>query len=118
MEFKVSRRKSLVTVATALLLCAQPALAENSCAVGYKPQLSGFRLNPVLDKLVVMSVKPTTPKDTCVLQLADEIMQVNQQRVPGSRALTVMKYWKAIPDGTAVTYRIKRANSIVTVLSK
>lgn len=118
MERNLISRAAAAIVAGAVLFGSQAARAENSCAVGFKPDTSGFPLNPVLDKLTVTSAIPTTPKDVCVLQVHDEILQVNQQRVPGARALAVMRYWKSLKDGTPVTFRVRRASSVLTLITK
>lgn len=118
MERNVIPRTAVLMVAAMLLMCSRPALAGNSCAVGFKPDTSGFPLNPVLDKLTVTSAKSATSDDVCLLQVADEILQVNQQPVPGARALTVMRYWKSLKDGALITFRVKRGGSILTLTTK
>lgn len=118
MERKGIPVAAMVIIAGMFLACPQPARADDSCAVGFKPDTSGFLLNPILDKLTVISVKPATPKDVCVLRIHDEILQVNQQPVPGARALAVMKYWKSLKDGAPITFRVRRAGSVLTLMTK
>jgi hypothetical protein len=38
--------------------------------------------------------------------------------VPGSRALAVMRYWKAIPGGSAITFVVRRDGAIVKVTTR
>jgi hypothetical protein len=93
-------------------------LSTRACAVGFKPETSGFALNPTLNKLTVTSSKPEKPGDLCLLHVNDEILQVNSQLVPGARALSVMRYWKAIPDGSAITFVVRRDGAVTKVTTK
>ena len=93
-------------------------LSSHACAVGFKPETSGFPLNPILKKLTVTSSKLEKTGDTCLLRVNDEILQVNSQAVPGARALAVMRYWKAIPDGSSVAFVVRRAGVITKVITK
>jgi hypothetical protein len=43
---------------------------------------------------------------------------VNSQVVPGARALAVMRYWKAIPDGSSIAFVVRRAGVITKVITK
>lgn len=113
----LQNRTAALAVA-ALLSQASLAHAENSCSLSFEPTTSGFMLNPTLDRLVVTSAKASTKNDTCPLRERDEIVQVNQQRVPGQRALAVMKYWKSIKAGVPVTYHVKRGASMIVVEAK
>lgn len=109
----MDRKHAAALVGLALVLCSLPAQA--GCAVGFAPKTSGFVLNPTLDQLTVTSVKPGSPADDCKLQVGDEILQVNERRIPGSRALSVMKYWKSLDKDLAITFRVKRRGEIITV---
>lgn len=108
----------VLIVATGLALHCLPADAETSCAVGFKPETSGFMLNPILDKLTVTSAKPVKAGDICPFLVDDEILKVNQQPVPGARALAVMRYWKSIKDGVAITFLVKRGSSVITLVTR
>ena len=108
-------RSAVVAAVLLLLTFAGVARSANACAVGFDAKTSGFKLNPLLDSLTVLSAKPKTASDTCVLQVGDEILQVNQQPVPGARALDVRKYWKSLKTGAPVKFRVKRAGSVITV---
>jgi hypothetical protein len=105
---------------SALLFVTLIALPPSSraCSVGYKPETSGFALNPTLTKLTVTSSKLDKAGDTCLLRVNDEILQVNSQVVPSARALAVMRYWKAIPDGSSIAFVIRRAGVITKVIAK
>lgn len=114
----VSRTVALIVFGV-LLVNWQPAhAAGNDCSVGFNPKTSGFKLNPILDKLTVSSAKPITSKDTCVLQVGDEILHINQQPVVGARALAVQKYWKSLDPKAPVTFRVKRAGSVLVLTSQ
>lgn len=114
----MSRRAAAIVIGV-LLTAWEPAnAAGNSCTVAFTPKLSGFKLNPVLDKLTVASAKPKTPNDTCVLHPGDEILRVNEQRVVGSRALSVQRYWKSLKPGAPITFHVQRAGSVLTLTSK
>lgn len=93
-------------------------LTTRACAVGFKPETSGFVLNPILRKLTVTSSKPQKPGDACLLHVNDEILQVNSQPVPGARALAVMKYWKGIPKGSEITFVVRRDGAVTRITSK
>ena len=108
-------RTAVATLLGALL--ALP-LSAHACAVGFKPETQGFALNPILKKLTVTSSKLEKPGDECLLHVNDEILQVNTQLVPGSRALSVMRYWKAIPDGSAITFVVRRDGAVVNVKTR
>ena len=109
------QRAALVILFAALV--ALP-LSARACAVGFDPETSGFVLNPVLKKLTVTSSKIEKLGDVCFLHVKDEILQVNSQLVPGARALAVMRYWKAIPDGSAITFIVRRDGAVIKVTTK
>ena len=113
----MGRKTGIVLAGLALALCSLPARAA-SCSVGFSPETSGFALNPILDRLTVASVKPATPSDTCQLKVDDEILQVNDREILGSRALSVMKYWKSLEKDAPVTFLVKRGGEVVTVVTK
>jgi hypothetical protein len=94
------------------------SLSAQACAVGFRPETSGFVLNPILKKLTVASSKLERPGDVCLLRVNDEILQVNSQLVPGARALAVMKYWKAIPNGSAITFVVRRDGAVTKITTK
>ena len=93
-------------------------LSSHACAVGFHPETSGFALNPTLKKLTVADSHLEKPGDLCLLQVNDEILQVNSQAVPGARALAVMRYWKSIPHGSAITFTVRRAGVVTKVITK
>ena len=102
-----------------LLVGAQPAHATgNDCTIAFNPKTSGFMLNPILDKLTVSSARPKTPKDVCVLEVGDEILNVNQQPVVGARALAVQKYWKSLDPKAPIVFRVKRSGSVLMLTSR
>lgn len=107
----------VLVVACGLALLPMVARAGDSCAVGFKPETSGFALNPMLDRLTVTSAKPGKTGDACPLLVDDEILKVNHLAVPGARALAVMRYWKSIKAGAAITFVVKRGGQVVTVVS-
>ena len=110
----IAKTASTILFSTLLVL----PLSSHACAVGFKPETSGFALNPILNKLTVTSSKLQKAGDTCLLHVNDEILQVNSQPVPGARALAVMRYWKSIPDGASVTYVVRRDGAVTKVISK
>jgi hypothetical protein len=110
----ISKTALTILISTLLVL----PLSSHACAVGFKPETSGFALNPILKKLTVTSSKLEKAGDTCLLRVNDEILQVNSQAVPGARALAVMRYWKAIPDGSSVAYVVRRAGVVTKVIAK
>ena len=114
----MSRTAAAIVIA-ATLVAWQPATAAGSnCAVAFTPKLSGFKLNPLLDQLTVTSAKPNTASDNCVLKAGDEILRVNEQKIVGSRALAVHRYWKALKPGAPIAFQVKRAGSVLKLTSK
>jgi len=107
-----------VSVAVLFAMLMVLPLSTRACAVGFKPETSGFALNPTLKKLTVTSSKLEKLGDVCLLHVNDEILQVNSQFVPGARALAVMKYWKAIPDGSAITFVVRRDGAVTKITTK
>ena len=114
----LSRTAVAIVFAVSLITWHAASAAGNNCAVAFTPKLSGFPLNPVLDKLTVASAKPKTSTDVCVLQPGDQIIRVNEQKVVGSRALAVQRYWKALKPDTSITFHVRRAGSVLTLTSK
>ena len=108
--------KKALALAALLAVINHPLRAAESCSFGVAPETSGFKLNPILNKLVVTKV--STPSDTCSLRVNDEILQLNQQAIPGKRALAVMKYWKSLPKDAPATFKVKRGNSVLTLIVK
>ena len=117
-EFPMSQKVGVLLAGAVLILCSHSVQAESSCAVGFSPKTSGFRLNPILDKLTVTSAKPTSATDVCQLQVHDQILQVNDRSILGTRALAVMKYWKSLKEDAPITFRVRRAGTVVTVVTK
>lgn len=101
----MDRRIAIALFGLLMLTCALPVQAA-SCKV-----------NPTLDRLTVTSVEQVGPSDDCKLQVGDEILQVNDRKVPGSRALSLMKYWKALDKATPITFLVKRDGHIVAVVT-
>ncbi len=112
----MDRRIAIALFGLLMLIFALPVQAA-SCKVGFAPKTSGFVLNPTLDRLTVTSVEQVGPSDDCKLQVGDEILQVNDRKVPGSRALSLMKYWKALDKATPITFLVKRDGHIVAVVT-
>ena len=110
----------IARTASALLFSVLVALptSGHACALGFKPETSGFALNPILNKLTVTDSKVEKPGDTCSLHVNDEILRVNSMSVPGARALAVMRYWKSLPKETIYTFIVRRAGVVTTVTSK
>lgn len=112
----MGRKNAAALVGLSLIVCSLSAQAA-SCAIGFAPKTGGFVLNPILDQLTVTSVKPASATDDCKLRVGDEILQVNERPILGSRALSVMKYWKSLKKDAAITFRVKRDGEIVIVVA-
>ena len=110
--------KSVTLLFVVLCVTSFSTRATDDCTFGVKPETSGFTLNPILDRVTVTSARPTAPGKTCSLKPGDQILRVNQQTIPGQRALKVMRYWKAIPDGTPATLVVKRGDTTFTVSTR
>ena len=98
-------------VVLALLAGFGSAQASSPCTLSLKPETSGFFLNPVVDKVVVAKATGTG----CKLLVNDEILQLNDQVIPGQRARTVMSYWKSLGKDVPRIFKVRRAGSILAV---
>lgn len=107
--------RSAVILAIAALFCIGPAYAAGSCSLTLRPETSGFFLNPVLKKVVVAKAMPTAAGKGCPLMADDELLQVNDQVIPGQRASKVMGYWKALKADAPRVFKVRRAGTILSV---
>ncbi len=110
------RRKARLAMIAAIAFTS--AHAGTGCELTLKPTTSGFFLNPTLEKVTVLKATPGAPGKPCLLIADDELLQINDQVIPGRKAKEVMGYWKALPSGTARTFKVRRADSVVTVVIK
>ena len=108
----------LPAVFAALLLSSSLAWAESACSFGVEPEMSGFPLNPIIDKLTVASAKPSAPDKSCSLMVGDQIVEINSHLIPGARALKVRGYFKQIKGGETYTLKVKRGNKFVLFSTK
>jgi hypothetical protein len=114
MENRVASRSAIVLMLVALFFIG-PAYAGGSCSLSLRPETSGFFLNPVLEKVVIAKAVPTAPGIGCPLMANDEILQVNDQVIPGQRANKVMGYWKALKADSPRVFKVRRAGAILSV---
>jgi hypothetical protein len=110
-----SMRNGFLFLAVAGLLAAGTAQAAGVCELALHPQTSGFFLNPVLEKVVVVTAKPASPGKPCALMADDELLQVNDQVIPGQRASKVMLYWKGLKDDAPRVFKVRRKGVVVDV---
>ena len=116
MEIPVIRRKVVLAVIAAMAFTS--AHAGGGCELTLKPTTSGFFLSPTLEKVTVFKVTLGTPEQPCLLMANDELLQINDQIIPGHKAREVMGYWKALPKGTARIFKVRRAGAIISVVIK
>ena len=112
----MSKTKMLVVLVA--LLASAPAFAADGCTFSLHPTTSGFFLNPTLQKVVVVKATSNLPDKPCTLFVNDELLQINAQVIPGASARAVMSYWKSIPKGTDRIFKVRRAGSVISVVSK
>ncbi len=103
----MSNTRRLASLALAAALLPAAALGAE-CNIDIKPHFRGLSLNPVVEKVVVTGVRPSRPGAYCPARIGDEILQVNQQVVPGQRAYRVLRFWRGLKKGVPRTYRIRR----------
>jgi len=48
----------------------------------------------------------------------DELLQINERIIPGANAKQVMAYWKSLPKSTERIFKVRRAGSVISVVSK
>ena len=116
MERTVTRTKILVAVVAALG-CAS-AFAAEGCKLSLKPTTSGFFLNPTLLKVVVVKATTNSSDKPCLLLVDDELLQINERIIPGANAKQVMAYWKSLPKSAERIFKVRRAGSVISVVSK
>lgn len=107
------RRLRIVAVLVLCLLLPASAWAAE-CNIEIEPHFRGFGLNPVVEKVVITSVRPARSGAYCPARVGDEILQVNQQAVPGKRAYAVLRFWRSLRKGTPRTYRISRGEQVLS----
>jgi hypothetical protein len=117
-ERKMTSNKVLGLMLTASFFLCAAAHAKDSCRLTLKPETSGFFLNPVLEKVTITKVSPQAPGAACVLMVDDEILQLNDQRVVGQRAKTVMAYWKSLKPGDPRNFKVRRAGVVLAIAVK
>jgi hypothetical protein len=116
LEIEMTLRKaSSFLAAVAAMACSS---AHAGCELTLEPTTSGFFLNPRLEKVIVRKVSPSTPGEPCPIMANDELLQVNDQVIPGRGAKEVMAYWKALPKGSTPTFKIRRGGSVISVVGK
>jgi hypothetical protein len=108
----------LPAIFVVLLFSSNSAWAESACDFGVAPETSGFLLNPIIDKMTVTRAKPSAPGKTCSLMIGDQILELNQHAVPGTRALKVRGYFNEVKDGELYTLKVKRGDKIVLISTK
>ncbi len=109
--------RKVVLVLVAGLMCSAIHASER-CKVKLEPTTSGFFLSPTLEKVLVHKVTPRVPGQTCVMMVGDELLEVNERVIPGSKAKEVMKYWKSLPEHSPVTFKVRREGSVIIVTSR
>ena len=114
MENYVARKIRLSNLAALLFL---PALSAHACTLSLKPETSGFFLNPVLEKVVVVKTAPSADSP-CTLLVGDELLQVNDRVIPGAKAKEIMAYWRALPTGSTPIFKVRRGSEVLTVAGK
>ena len=105
------RRSKELLMTSALLAYFGGAHASEPCTLALQPETSGFFLNPVLEKVIVAKATGAG----CLLMAKDEILQLNEQVIPGQRARTVMSYWKSLGKDSPRRFKVRRAGQVLTV---
>lgn len=109
-------RRKLFIALIAGLIC--PAIhAGGVCELEIRPTTSGFFLNPTLEKVLVHKATPKDAEQPCAMVAGDELLQINEQVIPGRRAKEVMKYWKGLPKQSPRTFKVRREGEIITITS-
>jgi len=110
-EMELSR----LFVAVALVATASAHAGTGCDTLRLRPETSGFFLSPALDKVTVVEAK-AGPGQPCPVREGDELLRINDQVVPGSKARKVMKYWESLPAGTALEFGVRRNGEIVPLV--
>src|SRR5690554_6039716 len=105
-----------LSLAVALVAAGAAQASSTGCNLRLKPETSGFFLNPMLDRVIVVEASPSNPDKPCPFLAGDELLRINDQDVPGHRARAVMKYWEALPKGTALEFSIRRNDEVIPLV--
>ena len=112
----MARTKAILFLLAALAVA--PAYASEGCKLTLKPSTSGSFLNPTLQKVVVtLATSPSTDKP-CLLIAGDELLQINDRIIPGSKAKEVMAYWTGLSKDLPRTFKVRRAGAVISVVIK
>lgn len=52
----------------------------------------------------------------CPFLAGDELLQINEQVVPGRRAREVMKYWESLSKGMRLDFSIRRDGEVMQLV--
>ncbi len=104
--------------AVALALACSPACADSGCQLSLKPSTSGFFLNPTIEKVLVVKATSKNPERPCRLLANDELLQINERVIPGAKAKDVMAYWHSLPKGTQRIFKVRRAGTVVSIVTE
>ncbi len=107
-----------IFVVIAAVLAYAPVFAADACKLSLRNTTSGFFLNPTLKKVVVAKASARSPEKPCLLLANDELLQINDRTIPGAKAKDLLAYWKSIPDGSERTFKVRRAGSVISIVSK
>lgn len=98
------------------LLAAGSAHAGTVCELRLKPETSWFFLNPTLEKVTVVEATAVDVDRPCPFLAGDELLQINEQVVPGRRAREVMKYWESLSKGMRLDFSIRRDGEVMQLV--
>lgn len=110
--------KYLIVIACLLMpvsASAETAPPPDKCSVGLATKTSGFKLNPTLEKITVSKVVRGANAKPCKLQVGDEIVQINDRVVKGSKAISMLNYANGIKGKDGITYRVRRGTETLTI---
>jgi len=109
-----SKRHALLVAV--LLLSFAGGVAAKGLGFSIEGKTSGFFLNPVMDRVTISKVEPGSVAADSGMLAGDVVLELNGTHVPGMRAHALMTFWKSIPNGTPLRFRLQRRQAIVNVV--
>lgn len=107
---------SKAVLALAAALMAGSAHAGTRCELTLKPETSGFFMSPTIDSLTVVEAADLDPETPCMFLAGDELLQINEQVIPGRKAREVMKYWESVPEDATLNFSIRRDEQVIPIV--
>ena len=107
----MARYRCAPLLAVVLSLCSITAVAGEPGYFGFQPsaKLSGFKLNPTIDSVLIAKVLPGTPAARAGILAGDAVVRIDGVELAGKKALKMMGMAKR-EVGQTLRVDLKRPN--------